>query len=244
MTALDILSVASLLLIWGAVVLLHALWHTTWGRILRSLPLWLGYSLVALVLDIIGLVIMLPLAGFRLWRVRGSKVYRAPMVRKVTAWRGGWLTWLWGNEEDGVTGPTWWEQRTGVYLWPEDVPKWRQCLKMAWSAYRWSALRNPSNNMRFIPGINPVIRPEAVRSWEWLASWAGPSLDVRLPRLDYAVLTWQGMYSGIRCHIAFRGEIYRFWWGWKLKPTDASGVPPDDMRAPRCGFATQFKRIG
>lgn len=200
------------------------------ARILMSLPLWLAYSSVALVLDIIGLAIMVPLAACHAWHRRGSQVWPmdTPYGRSVTTWHGGWLTWLWGNEEDGVVGPTWWRQRMRVgtgYPWSW----WRE----SWSAYRWSALRNPSNNMRFIPGINPVIRPEAIRFREGhLGRWA------------YVYVTWQGPYSGIRAHISIGSTTFRFWWGWKLKPEDAQGVPADDMRAPRCGFATQFKRIG
>jgi hypothetical protein len=221
--------------------------------LLRSLPLWLAYSSVALVLDTVGLVIMVPLAGFQLWHVRGSKVYRQDGRRRdaynrarfpaggrpVTAWHGGWLTWLWGNEEDGVTGPAWWWDRTCRGYARHNAPWWVS----AWSAYRWSALRNPSNNMRFLPGINPVIRPEAVRSWTWEAQKL-PAAGWPWPSLLAAFLAWQGPYSGILLNIAFRGRVFRFWWGWKLKPEDSQGIPPDDMRAPRCGFATQFKRIG
>jgi hypothetical protein len=220
------------------------------ARIVRSLPLWLAYSLVALALDILGLVWMLPACACHAWCVRGSLVYKSkpgeggaarvgqPLMRLVTAWRGGWLTWLWGNEEDGVTGPHWWWNRTCHGYARHNAPWWVS----AWSAYRWSALRNPSNNMRFVPVINPVIDPARVRSWEWRKPY--PMTIAKVPRLVEAIYTWQGPYAGIRCHIEFRGGLYRFWWGWKLKPEDAQGVSPTDMRAPRCGFATQFKRIG
>jgi hypothetical protein len=246
MNALDLLGILTLAIVCLAIMgISYALAcladHPPARVLLRSLLLWLAYSSVALVLDIIGLVIMVPLAAMRAWRLRPSKVYRSDYwgMRGVTVWRGGWLTWLWCNEEDGVTGPGWWWNRTCRGYARNNAPWWVS----AWSSYRWSALRNPSNNMRFVPGINPVIRPEAVRSWEWrvpLARTAG----WKWPVLAEAILTWQGPYSGVRLHITFRGHVFRFWWGWKLKPEDAQGIPPDDMRAPRCGFATQFKRIG
>lgn len=220
--------------------------------ILASLVLWPLYLALALTLDVLGLVLLLPLSALRAWRFRGSMAFAADgsplsdnwrtmedadVPRHITSWRGGWLTWLWGNEEDGVTGPGWWRERTlgGYSLGP---PWYVRAL----SAYRWSALRNPSNNLRFVPLINPVIRPEAIRARVWSRTPRWPAW--RLPRVYETILTWQGVYSGIRCHIAFRGAQYRFWLGWKLKPEDAQGIPPGDMRAPRCGWATQFKRIG
>lgn len=237
---------------WFALALLIFTWHTVPARVIRSLPLWLGYSLLALALDVIGLVLIALLSACHAWHWDFSRVYRddgRPLAdadkgrtgRHVTRWRGGWLTWLWGNEEDGVTGPVWWQQRTGVHgAYPMVGMYWHK----AWSAYRWSALRNPSNNLRFIPIINPVIAPARIRSWEWTRTKPLHRAQYAGPVLQYAVLTWQGVFSGIRCHILFRGSQYRFWWGWKLKPEDAQGVPPTDMRAPRCGFGTQFKRIG
>lgn len=190
-------------------------------RILLSLPLWLAYTAAALALDVIGLVILLPLSATHAWKSRQSKVYgrefRKPTM--LMAWRGGWLTWLWGNEEDGVTGPIWWGlQNAGKPLWLV--------------AYRWSALRNASNNMRFIPVINPVIDPERIR---W-SMGGGHSWEV--------IYTWQGIYSGIHVTFPARGTFYSLWLGWKLKPSDAVGVADTDMRKPRCGFALQLKRIG
>lgn len=196
-------------------------------RILLSLPLWLAYSAVALVLDAIGLVILLPLSLAHAWKWRPSmfRQFRGLSGGEFrTVWWGGWLTWLWGNEEDGVTGPLWWRQRTGAFLVGHH---WKKAL----SAYRWSALRNPTNNLRFIPWVNPVIDPERI------------DYINRLGDAYQITLTWQGAFSGLLAVFKFRGAFWRFWWGWKLKPEDASGVPDSDMRKPRCGFAIQLKRI-
>lgn len=239
MTDPEMLALYAFLAGWWLMTVVIFTWPTVSARIVRSIPLWLAYSSVALALDIVGLVLLALLSAAHAWGWRASKVYRAEKglpetghMRAVSAWRGSWLTWLWGNEEDGVLGPRWWAERNGLPIrwWP-----------LAWQAYRWSALRNPSNNLRFIPLLNPVIDPARIRSWTWTPSAVG----VGQTRVDGVIFTWQGPYAGIRIHINIaRRGYFRFWWGWKLKPEDAQGVPPTDMRAPRCGFGTQFKRIG
>ena len=49
--------------------------------------------------------------------------------------------WLWDNEEDGIYGADFWIKK---YNGVRDFK----------TAYMWSAVRNPVNNMRFIFGIN------------------------------------------------------------------------------------------
>lgn len=193
--------------------------------ILGSLVFWPLYIAVSLALDVIGLVLLALLSLCHAWKSRPSKVAQfrtAPKWPngKVTAWRFGWLTWLWGNEEDGVTGPPWWELRTtdGIKA---------SYLALAWSAYRWSALRNPSNNLRFIPGINPVIEPARIDYRTGLHYW----------------FVWQGPYAGWWYWFRFKDQTFRVIVGWKLKPEDAKGVDPNDMRATRCGFGLQCKRV-
>lgn len=191
----------------------------TW-RILLSLPIWLAYTALEVILDVVGLFVILPLSLLRAWGSRPSRVYgrEFPKPQLLHAWWGGWLTWLWGNEEDGVTGPIWWAVRH------RDWPMWR-------IAYVWSALRNPVNNLRFVPGINPVIDPKRI---QWHTGGGRTWL------VEY---TWQGVYSGLLIVFPSRGGTFRFWWGWKLRPVDVQGVSDNDMRKPRCGFAIQLKRF-
>lgn len=202
--------------------------------VLCSLVLWPLYLLVFAVFGVVGWVVLLPLSLCHAWHYRPSKVNQFRCkdgADKLTAWWGGWLTWVWGNEEDGVIGPIWWRQRQGTdhhYTHaPRDLSTW---LAIAWSTYRWSALRNPVNNLRFIPGLNPRIVPTKV---------GFRSLDIR-----GGAFTWQGPYAGLLKFFRIRGTLFRFWLGWKLKPGDTEGVDPGDMRATRCGFAIQFKRVG
>ncbi len=94
---------------------------------------WIAYQLLAAVLGVAGLVVLIPFAMFQWWEVRPS---RNPQFegRAITAWRWGWLTMLWGNDEDGVS---------------QDGSRW--------GAYQWCALRNPVNNLRLIRGASFLV---------------------------------------------------------------------------------------
>jgi hypothetical protein len=83
-------------------------------------------ELVALRLLGFGWLVLLPLSIAKAWRY--------DIYRQVTYWRGGRWTWIWGNEEDGVTGPVW-------YM--PGKPEWLR-------AYMWSAWRNSCNNLRYL----------------------------------------------------------------------------------------------
>jgi hypothetical protein len=67
--------------------------------------------------------------------------------------------WIWDNEIDGVYGP--------------------ENPHTAWQAFYWTALRNPVNNLRFVPGVSKPGRPLWYRTWVWFgrqfyakAGWA------------------------------------------------------------------------
>lgn len=191
--------------------------------VLASLITWPLYVAVSLTLDVIGLM-LIPFLAIPVPRLRRSKVWGkgSPYGEKVvTVWPGRWLTWLWGNEEDGVAGPVWYRARNPSWS------RWRL-------SYFWAALRNPSNNMRFIPLINPIINPARVRSW----------VSDPCGRCGTTWFVWQGPFAGLWHWITIRGMTFRFIIGWKLKPEDSQGIPRTDMRAPRCGFGLQFKRVG
>jgi hypothetical protein len=97
--------------------------------------LFASIQLVSLVLAIIGIPVVGLLAYLYAW---------VPIAGKFQ-WRGGALTWIWGNEENGIVGP-------GMAL-------------NRWNAFYWSAIRNPCNNLRFLPGISRVGRPLLYRTW-------------------------------------------------------------------------------
>lgn len=53
--------------------------------------------------------------------------------------------WLWNNQVDGIYGP--------------GNPHTR------WQAFLWTALRNPVNNLRFVPGVSKAGRPLWRKTW-------------------------------------------------------------------------------
>ena len=193
-------------------------------RLLYSVPLWAVYSAVALVLWIVGAAIIPVMAWRQWWELRPSFAYADR--RPVMCWRSRLVDRVWGNAEDGVTGAEWY--RALHADWPA-----RRC------AVFWSAFRNPTNNMRFWPIVNPVIVPRRVH---YLGAFDAEQ-QARDTGAFAFTLTWQGAFAGLRLIVPVRGELYRVWWGWKLRPSDRSGIDPNDYRFPRCGFATQLKRI-
>lgn len=86
-----------------------------------------------------GVILCAVLAYSRLWYTRASRYYPD---RQVTVWRGGWLTWLWGCEENGVDpGDQLVVGGTAKYL-PDASPSWR--------AYMWTAWRNSVGNLCWV----------------------------------------------------------------------------------------------
>ncbi len=71
-------------------------------RLAYSIPLWLAYSAVALVLWIVGSLIIPVMAWRQSWDLRPSFAYAER--RPVTCWRARIVDRVWGNAEDGVTG--------------------------------------------------------------------------------------------------------------------------------------------
>lgn len=190
--------------------------------------LWLVYFVVLdLSLIVVGVPLVCVLARRRAWIARGSQIY--PGVR-VLAWRSR-LAWLWGNEQDGVTGANWFRME-------------HRNKSDRWCAFQWSALRNPCNNLRFVPIINPVIDPSRIGS-------IGNSWDPNLQRKQdreigrsrslYWCYTWQGIFSGFwLIWNVSRSRHLELRIGWKLIPRDQYGIDNTDYRKPRCPFGIIF----
>jgi hypothetical protein len=100
---------------------------------------WIVWQLVSFALELVGLPLLLPLALFHAWTTRpGKSAMFGPAP--VTAWIGGWLTFPWDNEQDGVVPP----QMVNGAPYLITYPQWLR-------AYIWSAWRNPANGMRWAP---------------------------------------------------------------------------------------------
>jgi len=111
---------------------------------------WFKYQIKALGYGLIGLPVCLYLAYTKSWILRPS---RSPFYPgHVWAWKQEWAQ-VWGNEEDGVRGPVWYEDLH---------PKWSESRR----AFVWTAWRNSANNMRLLPGAQE--RLSSVSSKRWL----------------------------------------------------------------------------
>lgn len=101
---------------------------------------WFIYQILGIALLFAGIIPIYIMARLHLWYERDSKFWMFPN-NKVTAWRGGWLTFIWGNEEDGVTGAQWFLDQNA------DRPAWKNALI-------WAGVRNYADNMRLLPGAS------------------------------------------------------------------------------------------
>jgi hypothetical protein len=99
---------------------------------------WIVWQALSLLAAAVGALILLPLAYFQLWETRPGKSWMFG-PQPVAAWRGGVLTALWCNEENGVTGADWYRK---IHA---NRPVWL-------NAYLWSAWRNSANGLRWLPG--------------------------------------------------------------------------------------------
>lgn len=170
---------------------------------------------------------------------RESKIYPG---RQVLAFKHK-MFWLWGNEEEGIG----WYDRIGILnnSWLNlTINLKHPVLKILYS----EIIRNPANNLRFVPVLSVKIDPARVRfigSFGDLADNFTPDLAKRYDSDDetFWLFAWCGWYSNIRFHFDMFGKRRRLWLGWKVYAHDSYGIPDWDHRKASAGFATQFKRI-
>lgn len=198
---------------------------------------WLAYAVMVGVLWVIGLL-LIPLATM----LRGILHTRSVVWtdRSMHEWASGfgWMRPVWGNEQDGIDGvPTWPDEQYRRQQW------WAERTKtMSWvrRIFEWSALRNSTNNLRFmhyfvpwLGWLNPnTIEPSRIR-------WAGTEapLATALGRRFACLFVSQGLYAGLRIAVRFRGRAHQIWFGWKLNPGMAvEGWWPDDPCWKGVGF--------
>jgi len=186
-----------------------------------SLPTWAIRLAVFLPLAVIGIPLVYVLAHAGWCEPRLSKRFE----RTTLQWRTPWLLGLWSNEEDGIDGlrggdpnQDWWAEKT-------------KNLSPQMRIWKWAALRNPVDNLRFVPILNPRIEPSKVH-------FVGLDHEPAEGEGGW-YFAWQGLYSCIR----YETKQFRIWLGWKIKPEDRLGLALDDPRAIRCDFAIQAKRI-
>ena len=210
-------------------ILLAPLYILGWIlRFLVEAPFWL-----------MGLVIVYVFTKLRLYKYRESMWYtedKDPTKKRIIlVWKGGWLTWLWGNEEDGIDGKYY---RTGFM--PEASLETR--------IFQWAALRNAVSNSRYVPIANVKINPRNIYG---TGSSRHPSVDYKAFRKKGGVVgptfwsfTTQGLYSGLSIMKPVTKDTHhRFLIGWKILRDDAFLTEADlvnSSRWPRCGSGLQF----
>lgn len=151
------------------------------------------------------------------WRLQHSWLFNRDLLQWAPSW-----AFLWGNLENGVTGPDWYALEN---------PKWSQ----RWRAFVWSAWRNPTCNLRFIKPFGFLIDPAKVH---YVGNCMDPDASFKAQPGTYWYFAWHGLYTGF--WLIYRGWQFRI--GWKVIPKDIHGLAPDDYRRKGCGTALQLQR--
>ena len=115
---------------------------------------WIIYQVISLCLMVVGWPLLAILSLSKAWTFAPSTVdYWG--ARSVWQWKGGWLTWIWGNQEDGIVPPGTTTPTPAV-------------------AWKWAAWRNSVNDMRFLPGafflIDSAKLTVKTHSWGYVAT--------------------------------------------------------------------------
>jgi hypothetical protein len=190
-------------------------------RILLSMPFWLFRVALLLVLAALGIPIIWFLAKHGMCRPSRSSRFDRLVLQFAP------FFFLWNNEEDGVDG-----LRGG-----DPAQNWWADQTVTWSSRKrifvWSALRNPVDSLRWVPLLNPKLDPARVR---FIGMDHEPAKGEN--GWYYAWLSGTA-YSCIR----IERWGFRFWVGTKLHPEDTKGLQANDVRAIRCDFAAQLKRV-
>lgn len=202
-------------------------------RLLYFIPTYLLFLLFRSAMILLGWVLIPPQA--LLYKVLSKEEISIVNGRKILNWKLGFM-YIWSNQEDGIVAG---EEFIGWPTW--------------WRIIYWSAIRNPANNLRFLPYISCKIIPSEIEASlsdiKDIDGQVTPKERVTNlrsyddDRYRFITLIWQGWYSNLRIQFKMFGKIWRFWIGWKIYAHDSLGVNPLDYRAKGAGFATQFKRI-
>lgn len=188
-------------------------------RLVYAVPSWILFEiLIDIPLMLLGWILIPIMAGLKRYEVRQSQVN----TNMIFAWKDSFM-WVWGNEEDGILG--------GAEYFDPDISEWRHIVL-------WCANRNPTNNLRYVPGLSLMINKERV-------GYIGNMSDIKLydtpiPQWFFA---WQGFYTGFWWQFVLFGKLKRFWIGFKIYPTDTLLQTSLGYRLHGAGFALQFKSV-
>lgn len=187
--------------------------------VLCSLILWPIMWALSAVLWVIGIPVCAWLAYTRNWSPTYSYLHPERTIYTWPAW-----AWIWSNDEDGVKGSK----------------EWQETHSERWGAFLWTAIRNPSNNLRFVPFLNPIIDAKRIGYWGNVDD-PNPRYSIEDNPLGLLwAFTWQLPFAGLIVRYQWATRHCQIRLGWKLLPRDKFGVPDWDYRKNRCGFGTQL----
>lgn len=215
----------------------------------RIIERWPVYILACAVLWVVGVIVIKRAVAKDYIEWEASKVWPD---RIISRWWKEWMNPIWGNEQDGVVGVP--------HNSPSSLSWWKDYVSQVGeqaAAIKWSAFRNPTNNLRFMHHLFPLLgwmNPRTIKptSIQYRGSLLAPVLSVletwklndpgATPPVVYkrrfaAQVVWQGLYAGARLAIRVRGRGHQIWFGWKLNPGMAvPGWWPEDPCWKGVGF--------
>lgn len=198
-------------------------------RLCYAIPTWILYILIWIPLVLLGHLIIPVLLVIGEYKRKDSNHW--PWLdwsnRYNQAYQGfPALFWLWANEGDGLYPPE----------YAKKYPDW-SFFRLAWT---WAAVRNPVNNLRFVPLLSCKID-----SWRvhWIGNIKGGTPEFYDEKTyTYSFFAWCGIYSCYRKQYRNKkGQMMEFWIGWKIWPSDFYGVSA--FRKNGAGFAMQWRKM-
>jgi hypothetical protein len=229
-------------------------------RLIYFIPTYIIFLLFRTLMIAIGWIVVPPMAALHKYTTKTE--ISIINGREILNWKYKFM-YLFGNDEDGLIGASEFKDKS-IFV----------------RIVYWCCRRNPANNMRFIPFISVKPNPSQIKFKLFgniLDFYSNKiELDARYQTLDediyrFITLTWQGIYSNLRCQfkahvpetsyevlfklwfitipkphtirIKIVPKIFRLWVGFKLYPEDQFGLSKTDYRRYGAGFATQLKRI-
>lgn len=186
-------------------------------RLLYLFIPWLLYLSIQIPILLLGYITIPAMAALKRYEIRQSKFFN----RKIVAWKDP-LMYIWGNEEDGILNG---------WMYKDVGSNFNQI-------FYWSAMRNPTNNLRFIPFFSLKVDQAKVK---FIGSKVNDirDYDTNIPMW---YLCWQGYQSSFRWQFMAFKKLWRFWIGWKVYPED-SLYPVRGHRLHGAGFGLQFKAL-
>lgn len=195
---------------------------------------WIAYAVMVGVLWVIGVPLIRREAKALNFEYQPSRVW-PPESRRVVRWRRAWMNPVWGNEQDGIDGLPYDDEHTFVgslTWWPN-----KSFRSVAERIIEWSALRNSTNNLRFMHYFVP-----------WLG-WLNPNT------IEPRRIRWRGTEAPLDAVLlkggCRRGRMSTAARAWCTRPSTVVALPACSCRkactpasASPCGSAAARTRHG